>query len=415
MKVMWVLDFLPPVFSGRLGLAPQASGSWAVSLLAALPKEGLDLVLCSFSPELSAPRRERIDGVSYLGLPAGDRPALEQALAEEKPDLIQLFGTENDHAPWVLEGFDPQKVLVYIQGLAGPCGEHMADGLPPRFLRRQPLKEALARRTGGLTVLAQKERLLARGERERAVLAKARHILGRTDWDKAYCAAAAPEAEYHHLPEIMRPVFYPGGWQRQSARPHRLFVSQGNIPLKGLHRAIEALAQLAEQWPDAQLYVAGWPPPDKGPLLRPLVHWLAEYPGYLDSLARHLGVQDRIHYTGVLNAEGMRQQFLLAETYLLCSSIENSPNSLGEAMLTGVPCAAAAVGGVPSMLSEKEGELFDPAAPGEMAKAVAALWADPAMAEEKAAAARARALAVHDPKAVAAALLDLYRRLCPGG
>ncbi len=62
----------------------------------------------------------------------------------------------------------------------------------------------------------------------------------------------------------------------------------------------------------------------------------------------------------------MRQQFLLAETYLLCSSIENSPNSLGEAMLTGVPCAAAAVGGVPSMLSEKEGELFDPAAPGEM-------------------------------------------------
>ena len=64
MKVMWVLDFLLPAFSRRLGLAPQASGSWAVSLLAALPKEGLDLILCSFSPQLSAPRREKIDGVS---------------------------------------------------------------------------------------------------------------------------------------------------------------------------------------------------------------------------------------------------------------------------------------------------------------------------------------------------------------
>ena len=94
MKVMWVLDFLPPVFSGRLGLAPQASGSWAVSLLAALPKEGLDLVLCSFSPELSAPCRERIDGVSYLGLPAGDRPALETALAEEK-GIETLFLAED--------------------------------------------------------------------------------------------------------------------------------------------------------------------------------------------------------------------------------------------------------------------------------------------------------------------------------
>lgn len=415
MKVMWVLDFLPPVFSRRLGLAPQASGSWAVSLLAALPKEGLRLVLCSFSPELSSPRREEIDGVSYLGLPVGDRPALEQALEEEKPGLVQLFGTENDHAAWVLEAFDPEKVLVYIQGLAGPCGEHMADGLPPRFLRRQPLKEALARRTGGLTVLAQKERLLARGEKERAVLAKARHILGRTGWDRAYCARYAPGAEYHPLPEIMRPVFYQGGWRREAARPHRLFVSQGNVPLKGLHRAIEALPALAARWPDVQLYVAGWPPPDKGPLLRPFMHWLAEYPGYLERLARRLGVADRIHYTGVLNAEEMREQFLLTETYLLCSSVENSPNSLGEAMLTGVPCAAAAVGGVPSMLREEEGELFDPDAPGALADAVAALWADPARAEEKAAAARARALAVHDPEAIAAALLGLYRRLCPGG
>ena len=415
MKVMWILDFLPPVFARRLGLSAQASGSWVGSLQAALPAGALELTVCAFSPALTAPCRQVMDGVTYLGLPAGDRPALEQALADEAPDLVQLFGTENDHAPWVLELFDPERVLVYIQGLAGPCGEHMADGLPPRFLRRQPLKEALARRTGGLTVRGHRQRFLERGEKERRVLAAARHILGRTDWDRAYCARFAPRAEYHHLPEIMRPVFYQGGWRRESARPHRLFVSQGNVPLKGLHRAIEALPELAARWPDTQLFVAGWPPPDKGPLLRPLLHWLAEYTGYLDSLASRLKVSDRIHYTGVLSAEEMREQFLLAETYLLCSSIENSPNSLGEAMLTGVPCAAAAVGGVPSMLSEKEGELFDPAAPGAVARAVAALWADPAMAEEKAAAARARALAVHDPKAVAAALLDLYRRLCPGG
>ena len=415
MKVMWILDFLSPAFARRLGLSAQASGSWAGSLQAALPAGAMGLTICCFSPALTAPCREEIDGTRYIGLPAADRAALAETLAAQQPDLIQLFGTENDHAPWVLELFDPEKVLVYIQGLAGPCGEHMADGLPPRFLRRQPLKEALAKRTGGLTVRGHCQRFLDRGVRERAVLAKARHILGRTDWDKAYCARYAPGAEYYHLPEIMRSEFYAGGWQRQNAQPHRLFVSQGNVPLKGLHRAIEALPALAQRWPDVQLYVAGWPPPDKGPLLRPFIHWLAEYPGYLDGLARRLKVSDRIHYTGVLSAEGMRQQFLLAETYLLCSSVENSPNSLGEAMLTGVPCAAAAVGGVPSMMSEKEGELFDPDAPGALADAVAALWADPAKAEEKAAAARARALAVHDPKAVADALLELYRRLCPGG
>lgn len=415
MKVMWILDFLPPAFSRRLGLPAQASGSWAAGLLAALPAGAMDLTICCFSPALSAPCGEEIDGARYIGLPAGDRAALARALAGEAPGLVQLFGTESRHAPWVLELFDPEKVLVYIQGLAGPCGEHMADGLPPRFLRRHPLKEALAVRTGGLTVRQQTARFLERGERERQLLAGARHILGRTGWDKAYCARYAPDAEYHHLPEIMRPVFYPGGWRRESCQPHRLFVSQGNVPLKGLHRVIEALPALCQRWPDTQLYVAGWPPPDKGPLLRPALHWLAEYPGYLDDLSRRLGMRERIHYTGVLDAEGMREQFLLAETYLLCSSIENSPNSLGEAMLTGVPCAAAAVGGVPSMMSEAQGALFDPAAPGALAGAVAALWTDPARAEEKAAAARTRALAVHDPKAVAEALLELYRRLCPGG
>ena len=36
------------------------------------------------------------------------------------------------------------------------------------------------------------------------------------------------------------------------------------------------------------------------------------------------------------------------------SSIENSPNSLGEAQLLGVPCIASDVGGVTDMIPNKE-------------------------------------------------------------
>ena len=413
MKILWIVGFLPPALAGALGLPAQASGSWVGALQAALPKGEVQLAVCGFEPRLQTPRREEIGGTVYWGLPAGDRAALAAALEAEQPQLVQLFGTESDHCAWVLELFDAQRVLVYIQGLAGPCGEHMADGLPPRFLRRQPFKEALALRTGGLTVRQQSQRLLAIGQKERQVLSAARHVLGRTQWDKAYCARYAPGAQYHHLPEIMREPFYAGGWARSGCQPHRLFVSQGNLPLKGLHRAIEALPALAARWPDTQLYVAGWPPPDKGPLLRPALHWLAEYTGYLATLCRRLGVADRVHYTGVLDAAAMRSQLLQAETYLLCSSVENSPNSLCEAMLTGTPCAAAAVGGVPSLLGPGEGKLFDPAVPGALAGAVEALWADPAGADRLAAAGRRRALAAHDPAAIAAALLALYRQLAP--
>ena len=75
-----------------------------------------------------------------------------------------------------------------------------------QFLHRQPFKEALAGRTGGATVRQLAARLTARGEREKQVLALARHVLGRTGWDKAYCEQHAPAAQYYPLGEI--PVSY---------------------------------------------------------------------------------------------------------------------------------------------------------------------------------------------------------------
>ena len=414
MTVFWLLNFLPPPMARALDLPVQASGSWVMALQQALEEQPVRLILCAYSPAVSKTQRREIGGVVYLALPAaGGKEALQAALAAEQPDLLQIFGTENDHAVWALENFAPQKTLLYIQGLAGPCGEHMADGLPPRFLRRQRMKERLATRTGGATVRQLRKGLLEKGEAEKTVFALARNVLGRTEWDKAFTASVNPQARYYKLNEILRAPFYSGGWQRDPLRRPRIFVSQGNIPLKGLHRVIEALPAIAARYPDVQVDVAGWPPPRKGALLQPVMNWLAEYPGYLDQLARRLGVADRIRYTGVLNAEAMKTCFLQSSVFLLPSSLENSPNSLGEAMLLGMPCAAANVGGVPSMMEDKkEGLLFDPARPDQMTQAVLALLDDPAGAEAMGKAARARAMADHDPKAIAAAQMALYNQLC---
>ena len=414
MTVFWLLNFLPPPMARALDLPVQASGSWVMALQQALEEQPVRLILCAYSPAVSETQRREIGGVVYLALPAaGGKEALQAALAAEQPDLLQIFGTENDHAVWALENFAPQKTLLYIQGLAGPCGEHMADGLPPRFLRRQRMKERLAARTGGATVRQLREGLLEKGEAEKKVFALAQNVIGRTEWDKAFTASVNPQARYYKLNEILRAPFYSGGWQRDPLRRPRIFVSQGNTPLKGLHRVIEALPAIAARYPDVQVDVAGWPPPRKGALLQPVMNWLAEYPGYLDQLARRLGVADRIRYTGVLNAEAMKTCFLQSSVFLLPSSLENSPNSLGEAMLLGMPCAAANVGGVPSMMEDKkEGLLFDPARPDQMTQAVLALLDDPAGAEAMGKAARARAMADHDPKAIAAAQMALYNQLC---
>lgn len=50
----------------------------------------------------------------------------------------------------------------------------------------------------------------------------------------------------------------------------------------------------------------------------------------------------------------MCSQYLNSHIFASCSSIENSPNSVGEAMILGTPVVSSDVGGVKNMLIHNE-------------------------------------------------------------
>ena len=416
-RILWLINFLPPVMAKALSLPVQASGSWVMALEQALRThtqlQDIQLFVAAYHPAVSSIQRHTAEGTTYIALPkAQGFSALQEVLQTLQPNLIQLFGTENEHALWLTEHWNPERIVIHIQGLAGPYAHHAADGLPSRFLRSQPLKEWLSAKTGGKTVRQLVQQLEWQGKRERQVLEQVGHVLGRTQWDKDYAQQCNPSINYHHLDEIMRESFYHTQW-KPCQNPHPvLFVTQGNLPLKGLHRLVEALPKLLSVYPNLQVKVAGWPPVRKHWLLQPLVRWLCEYQTYLEERAKALGVEGHIHYTGVLDQQGVRQALLSSDVFLMPSSIENSPNSLGEAMLMGMPCVACKVGGIPSMLTHgKEGFLFDSDSPDQLAEQV--LWmlqnTDKAVALGQAA--RTRALVTHDPSRIAHQQVELYHEL----
>jgi glycosyltransferase involved in cell wall biosynthesis len=78
----------------------------------------------------------------------------------------------------------------------------------------------------------------------------------------------------------------------------------------------------------------------------------------LTSYANELGIGDRVTWKGPLDAAGVAHALLAAHAFLLASNFEGQPVVLLEAMSTGIPVVAPAVGGIPEMVSEMEGILY---------------------------------------------------------
>jgi glycosyltransferase involved in cell wall biosynthesis len=59
-----------------------------------------------------------------------------------------------------------------------------------------------------------------------------------------------------------------------------------------------------------------------------------------------------------LDAVGVAQELLTSHAFVLASNFEGQPVVLLEAMSTGIPIVAPAVGGIPEMVGEQEGILY---------------------------------------------------------
>ena len=418
MKVLWLVSLTLPAAALACGLpATQVGGGWLTGQLRALQAAPgkPELTVGSVEAHLDRPRAGCADGVAYAVLPGGSMADFTAFLRADPPDLVHIWGTEYAAAQAMQQAATALGIptLVGVQGVMRDCAAHLCDGVPGRYLTSCWAQRLIDRAVPGALLDQSQARFDALAQSEAAVLAGAAHVTGRTGFDRRAVAELAPHARYWPCNETLRPAFYGGvRWQKHdfSTAP-TLLLPQGNYPLKNLHTALRALPTVLQRWPEATLCVAGWPPLDKGPLLRPVIDWMFPYQRYCKALAAQLGVSEHLRYTGPLQAEAMRQAYLDADVFLLPSFSENSPNSLGEAMLLGAPCVASKVGGIPDLLdSGVEGLLYHPAGDADaLATALCAVLSAPDHGAALGAAAHARAARTHDPVANAATLVGIYR------
>ncbi len=373
-------------------------------------------------------------------------PSLEQILPKivykVKPDIIHCFGTEYPHTLAMCKTFaDKSRLLVGLQGICTLYAAGYFADLPEDVIRSVTFRDWLKKDT----LIQQQRKFRLRGEMERDALLLAGNFTGRTEWDMSFAREWSASSCYYPMNETLRREFYGSVWDAKNCEIHSIFLSQGDYPLKGLHYMLAALPRILARYPDARVYVAGNSLVEFRTIKQKLK--LSAYGRYLRRLLRRLKIQDKVEFLGRLDAEQMRDRYLKSGLFVCCSSLENSPNSLGEAMLLGMPCVSAAVGGIPSIFTGGEdGILYEgfemppemecaeagiqredgqrtaaaesqrlEAVAGRLADAVIEMWSDDEKRKVYCANARAHALRTHDRESNYRRLTEIYEQILEGG
>lgn len=364
MKVLWVCNIMLPAIARKLELPYSNREGWLSAMLDRFLQEQhrnkITLgIAFPVSIETGNIDKELLLGeesschcygfVEDLNTPEIYDIAIEERMKEIiedfKPDIIHLFGTEFPHALACVRAYRrPSRTLISIQGLVSECADaYMAD-LPANVQRQVTLRDLIKKDS----LKQQQKKFRKRGVYEKEAIRLAGFIAGRTDFDRETTAKINPEAHYYVLNETLRNCFYHDSWKKNECIPYSIFLSQGDYPLKGFHYLLKAMPIVLERYPEAQIFVAGnniiqsatW----KDRIKR------SAYGRYLKKLIRENHLKGKVTMLGNLDAEGMKEQFLRSHLFVCPSALENSPNSVGEAMLLGVPCVAADVGGVHNIL-----------------------------------------------------------------
>lgn len=390
MRILWTVFITFPEVAEKIHRKSEYACTWTRALAAKIRCcTDVELAIVSVAEE-SRVKKYHVDNVDFYFLPHRKqilrngggkkaRKAWMEIIDDFQPDMIHIHGSES-LVPYELIKMK-LKIPIYLtlQGILSDyykddyAGIEMTD-----IIKTISIRDIV--RDSGIIMDRKKEKNKSKYERE--MLRNIQYIGGRTTWDRVVALNINSSAQYLYAPELIRTEFYTAKrWNIKNIKRHRIFMHQGFKPIKGLHIMLEAIAVLKERYPDVELYMSGTNLMKNENLKERLLQ--PGYIKYLYEIIHNYRLNDCIHFTGILNGEQIIEELYKSNVMVLPSAIENSPNSLCEAQLVGIPCVASYVGGVPEMLEHgKEGFLYTFNEPLMLAEYIGRIFASDTLADE---------------------------------
>jgi len=170
--------------------------------------------------------------------------------------------------------------------------------------------------------------------RSRLVLCRSAQLAGKVA--ELGCPPAMLRIMKTVLPEIaFAPRILPSDGAWHVVQASRL------VPKKGLATSLHAFSVFQKSFPHARFTIAGEGPLEAG----------------LRDLSSSLGISDSVSFTGFLPQPSLQQVFSSAQIFLhpsetVAGDVEGIPNSLLEAMASGLAAVATRHGGIPEVIDD---------------------------------------------------------------
>lgn len=367
MKILWITNILFPEAQAKLlaneTFTLKGGGGWLIGAAESLIEQpGVELHIATVSHIVHDLKIISGKKINYIIIPFGKGNLIYNPEYESywhtinnnfKPDIIHIHGSEFTHGLAFVNNCGNKNVVLSIQGLKSAYYPYYYSGLSKYDIYTNLTLHDLIKGT----IIKEKRNFKKTGEFEKELISKVRHIIGRTSWDRTRVWAINPNAKYHFCNETLRPEFYiETKWEYDKCEKHTIFLSQAGYAIKGLHMILRAMPLVLNNYPNAKIRIAG---PD---ITRSNGIWgLKHFSGYgkiIKKMILKFNLNEKITFIGNLNANEMIQEYIKSNVFVCPSSIENSPNSLGEAQILGVPCIVSYVGGTPDMMMGNEDNLY---------------------------------------------------------
>lgn len=354
MQILWITNIPLPEFCDYLNIKSYYGGGWMVSLSNDIAeKTSHELIICSPWSKNEI-KKAQINNKKYYAIPNNfSSEQWGRLISEISPDIVHLHGTEYGHGYKLINSEANFKLVVSIQGLVSMCAHHFYAGVPNNIIHKKTFAQLIIRDS----IYKGKKDFEKRGETEQEIIKKSKYAIGRTTWDYGCVKTINPNIKYFFCGESLRDSFYKTKWDYDNCEKNSIFISQATYPIKGFHMFLKALLIVKKEFPDVKVYVGGKNITDRSSIKSFLTK--RYYDKYITKFINKNHLADNITFLGPLNEKQMANEMKKAHVFISPSSIENSSNSIGEAMLIGTPIISSYVGGIPDLIDhKKEGLLY---------------------------------------------------------